>query len=237
MIQGAPFCLKSKLYLHSLPVFRSSAKGLHSHITARKIIINIVCNKSCSETPLVAYSVTCSGYVKILRKDKFNAPYRYIAAGITGMCRDCHSFHCLFKSICVISKAVCRKRIYCGIQVCNRGDKLSILWSSVWKADNADMASVADMTVMCAVSGFIYNLNKPLCAAFEVARGLPDILLERSRISTISVGFDTMSGSAAKDSLVSMQWRCSRSHISQTGWSIRFLVFWGILEYLQLRSL
>ena len=39
-------------------------------------------------------------------------------------------------------------------------------------------------------------------ACFKLARGMPAILLERSSISTISVGLETISGCAVKDNFI-----------------------------------
>lgn len=51
-------------------------------------------DKSCLKAALAAYSlIIFVRYIQILGKNKFNASYRYVAIGVTGMGGDGHYFH------------------------------------------------------------------------------------------------------------------------------------------------
>lgn len=90
-----------------------------------------------------------------------------------------------------------RRRFQSG----DRGDELSVLNGGVCKADNADTAARADLSVLRTVGGFVDDIDKGFGPGLEVDQGLPAMLPERSRTRTISVGWLLMSGEAASASV------------------------------------
>ena len=100
----------------------------------------------------------------------------------------------------MISPSARRKIIYRRIKVCYRGYKPLILSSGIRKAYNTYMAAVTYLpSPEPSVASSIISINF-LAPFLRLASGLPAILPERSRISTISVGLDTISGYAVRDS-------------------------------------
>lgn len=90
----AVFSLHASIISHIYA--RATFKNLESvkrHITAFKVVINIVCDESCLEFAVAANRIRRSQKVKILGKNKFDAANRYIAAGLSCVCRNCHGFH------------------------------------------------------------------------------------------------------------------------------------------------
>ena len=66
---------------------------LDYHMTAFKIVIDIVGDKACLEFPRIADRICRAGDIQTFWEDKFNASDSYILAGAPCVGRDQHSFH------------------------------------------------------------------------------------------------------------------------------------------------
>ena len=82
-------------------------------------------------------------------------------------------------------------------------DELRFLRGGGGEADNADAAAVSDLPVLRAVGRLVDDVDEFLAPFFRFSSGLPAMLPERSRISTISVGLETISGAAVSPSVTS----------------------------------
>lgn len=88
------------------------------------------------------------------------------------MCWDGNGFEfafVLFTGIVYFGENGCQC-IHSCLQIGNRCDELGILSSGGSKADNADMAAKADLTILLAISSFIDDIDELFSADFQISQ-------------------------------------------------------------------
>ena len=77
------------------------------------------------------------------------------------------------ESICVIRQSSCGQPVYRCLQRRNGSDQLRIGSRSVGKADNPDMASRTDVSVLRAVRCLIDDIDESICAELQIRKRNP----------------------------------------------------------------
>ena len=88
---GGQFCYLQNLFYSHLNLL---VKANCFVVAASVISINIVCNKACLKVPGIAQRIRAViGDVKVFRKNKLNALYKYITAAGVVMCWNGNCLH------------------------------------------------------------------------------------------------------------------------------------------------